>query len=52
MKNKTWIYRVIERDFQTLSEKELNEVGAYGWELVNVVICTKVAVYHFKKLKD
>jgi len=48
-----WEYRVVVRDVaekELLSERELNELGTTGWELVGVIAPSGKAHFYFKRL--
>ena len=45
-------YKLLTRNLEkeeTLTEQELNELGAKGWELCGVLTIASVAHYYFKK---
>ena len=49
-----WEYRVVVRngaDEGLLSEQELNELGAGGWELVGVVALPGNVHFYFKRVR-
>jgi hypothetical protein len=49
----TWEYKVVARDLseaEVLSEPELNELGAGGWELVGVATVLSAVRFYFKRL--
>ncbi len=47
-----WQYRQVVRDLtldDALSDEELDEIGAEGWELVSVVVYDGHMYWHFKR---
>jgi hypothetical protein len=49
-----WEYQVVARDAtekQLLSERELNELGTIGWELVSVIALPSKVQFYFKRVR-
>jgi hypothetical protein len=49
-----WEYKVVVRNAaekDLLSERELNELGARGWELVGVAALSGKAQFYFKRVR-
>jgi hypothetical protein len=49
-----WEYKAVVRDAadqEVLSEKELNELGVSGWELVGVVAVLGKVHFYFKRVR-
>ena len=51
-----WEYKVVVRDAaekkDLLSERELNELGTRGWELVGVLALSGKAQFYFKRVRN
>ncbi|HEX5581171.1 MAG TPA: hypothetical protein VFX39_06295 [Gemmatimonadaceae bacterium] len=51
----TWEYRHLERrlgEGPPITEQELDELGAEGWELVSVAHVADVAHFYFKRMRE
>jgi hypothetical protein len=49
-----WEYQVVIRDAaekEPLSERELNELGTIGWEIVGVVTLSRKVQCYFKRVR-
>jgi hypothetical protein len=49
-----WEYKVVEKDVteqESLSEQELNGLGAAGWELAGVTTVRDTMRFYFKRLR-
>ena len=49
-----WEYRLVTRRLEEpgLQESDLNELGAQGWELIEIFERNRVTQYYFKRLVD